>query len=48
MLARYLRQDTIRTLELHPSVTAREIATALELLADLDGFGVREGILIEC
>jgi sugar phosphate isomerase/epimerase len=46
MLARYLREDTLRTLELHPSVTAREIGEALELLADLEQFGVREGILV--
>jgi sugar phosphate isomerase/epimerase len=48
MLARYLRDDTLRTLELHPSVTASEISWALELLQDLGAFGVREGILIEC
>jgi sugar phosphate isomerase/epimerase len=47
MLARYLRDDTIRTLELHPSVTASEISQALDLLADLPAFGVREGILVE-
>jgi sugar phosphate isomerase/epimerase len=47
MLARYLRADTIRTLELHPSVTASEISQGLELLADLEAFGVSEGILVE-
>ena len=47
MLGRYLREDTIRTLELHPSVTASEISQALDLLADLEVFGVREGILVE-
>jgi hypothetical protein len=47
MLARYLRADTIRTLELHPSVTASEISQALDVLADLEAFGVSEGILVE-
>jgi sugar phosphate isomerase/epimerase len=47
MLARYLRADTIRTLELHPSVTASEISQALDVLADLEAFGIREGILVE-
>ena len=47
MLRRYLAEDTLRTLELHPNVTADEIARALELLGDLGGYGVREGILIE-
>ena len=47
MLARYLRPDTIRTLELSPSVMASQISWALDLLEPLDAFGVREGILIE-
>jgi sugar phosphate isomerase/epimerase len=47
MLARYLREDTIRTLELHPNATASEISHALDLLGDLNVFGVREGILVE-
>ena len=47
ILARYLRPDTLRTLELHPSVTASEISQALDLLAGFDAYGVREGILIE-
>ncbi len=48
MLARYLTDPaTIRTLELHRSVTASEISRALELLEPLAAFGVREGILVE-
>jgi sugar phosphate isomerase/epimerase len=47
MLARYLRPETIRTLELHRSVTAAEISQALDLLEPLEVFGVREGILVE-
>jgi len=47
MLARYLLPDTIRTLELHRSVTATEITQALDLLEPLGVFGVREGILVE-
>jgi sugar phosphate isomerase/epimerase len=47
MLARYLRPDTIRTLELTSSVTTAQIAQALDLLAGFDAFGVREGILLE-
>jgi sugar phosphate isomerase/epimerase len=47
MLAAYLREDTIRTLELHPSVTTTEISQALDLLLDLNVFGVREGILVQ-
>ncbi|MGI9149737.1 MAG: hypothetical protein ACR2IK_24850, partial [Chloroflexota bacterium] len=47
MLARYLLPDTIRTLELHRTVTAAEISQALELLEPLGVFGVREGILVE-
>jgi len=47
MLARYLRPDTIRTLELHATVTAAQITEALALLEPLGSFGVREGILVE-
>lgn len=47
MLGRYLRPDTIRTLELHRVVTAAEISRALDLLQPLEVFGVREGILVE-
>jgi sugar phosphate isomerase/epimerase len=47
MLARYLKPDTLRTLELHRSVTAVEIGQALDLLEPLGVFGVREGILVE-
>jgi sugar phosphate isomerase/epimerase len=47
MLARYLRPQTLKTLELHRVVTASEITRALDLLATYDTFGVREGILIE-
>jgi len=46
MLGRYLRPDTIRTLELSRSVTAAEICHALEVLEPLNVFGVAEGILI--
>jgi hypothetical protein len=35
MLARYLRPSTIKTLELHPSVTAEQIAEALRLLGGI-------------
>jgi sugar phosphate isomerase/epimerase len=47
MLGRYLRLDTIRTLELHRSVVATDISRALDLLEPLEVFGVREGILVE-
>jgi hypothetical protein len=47
MLGRYLRPETIRTLELHRIVTAAEISQALDLLEPLEVFGVREGILVE-
>jgi len=47
MLGRYLRPDTLRTLELHRSVTATEITSALDLLEPLGVFGIREGILVE-
>ena len=46
MLARYLRPDTIRTLELNRMVTAAEINQGLDLLEPLGAFGVREGILV--
>jgi sugar phosphate isomerase/epimerase len=47
MLARYLRPETIRTLELHPSATAAQIVHALDLLEPIPAYGVREGILVE-
>jgi sugar phosphate isomerase/epimerase len=47
MLARYLLPRTVRTLELHRSVTTQEITQALDLLEPLETFGVREGILVE-
>ncbi len=47
MLGRYLRPDTVRTLELHRVVTPAEISQALDLLEPLGVFGVREGILVE-
>jgi sugar phosphate isomerase/epimerase len=47
MLARYLRPETIRTLELHRTVAATDISRALDLLEPLEVFGVREGILVE-
>jgi sugar phosphate isomerase/epimerase len=46
MLARYLREDTIRTLELTRMVTPGQITRALDVLEPLDVFGVREGILV--
>jgi sugar phosphate isomerase/epimerase len=47
MLGRYLRPNTIRTLELHRTVAATDISRALDLLEPLEVFGVREGILVE-
>jgi sugar phosphate isomerase/epimerase len=47
MLARYLRPETLKTLELNPSVSASQISWGLDLLEQWDVFGVREGILIE-
>ena len=47
MLGRYLRPDTIRTLELHRTVATADISRALDLLEPLEVFGVREGILVE-
>ena len=47
MLARYLRPETIRTLELSRMVSAAEISQALDVLEPLEVFGVREGILVE-
>jgi sugar phosphate isomerase/epimerase len=47
MLARYLRPDAIKTLELHRVVTSPEISHALDVLEPYEAFGVREGILIE-
>jgi sugar phosphate isomerase/epimerase len=46
MLGRYLRPDTIRTLELNRQVTPTEITYALDLLEPLEVFGIREGILV--
>jgi sugar phosphate isomerase/epimerase len=46
MLGRYLRDDTIRTLELNRSVTAAQITQALDVLEPLGVFGVAEGILV--
>ncbi len=47
MLARYLRPETIRTLELHASCTPAQITQALDLLAAFEEFGVQEGVLVE-
>jgi sugar phosphate isomerase/epimerase len=46
MLGRYLREDTIRTLELSRSVSAAQITHALDVLEPLGVFGVAEGILV--
>ena len=46
MLGRYLRPETVRTLELSRVVTAAEISQALDLLEPLEVFGVREGIMV--
>jgi sugar phosphate isomerase/epimerase len=46
MLGRYLRPDTIRTMELNRSVAASDITWAIEFLESLAVFGIREGILI--
>jgi sugar phosphate isomerase/epimerase len=46
MLARYLREDTIRTLELSRTVTASDITWALDVLEPLGVFGIAEGILV--
>ena len=46
MLARYLRPDTMRTLELHRVVTAAQITQALDILEPFGVFGVAEGILV--
>jgi sugar phosphate isomerase/epimerase len=46
MLARYLKADTIRTLEMHRIVTAAQITQALDILEPLGVFGVAEGILV--
>jgi len=46
MLGRYLMPDTLRTLELHRSVTAAQITQALDVLEPLRVFGVAEGILV--
>ena len=46
MLARYLKEDTIRTLELSRSVTSSQITYALDVLEPLGVYGIAEGILI--
>jgi sugar phosphate isomerase/epimerase len=46
MLARYLKPDTLRTLELARNVTAAQITQALDILEPLGVFGVAEGILV--
>jgi len=47
MLAKYLRPETIKTLEIIRTVTAKQISQGLEVLEQDERFGVREGILIE-
>jgi sugar phosphate isomerase/epimerase len=46
MLGRYLREDTLRTLELSRTVTAAQITQALDILEPLGVFGISEGILV--
>jgi hypothetical protein len=46
MLARYLREDTVRTLELSRTVTAQQITQALDVLEPFGVFGIAEGILV--
>ena len=46
MLARYLKPETIRTLELSRSVTSSQITHALDVLEPLGVYGITEGILI--
>jgi sugar phosphate isomerase/epimerase len=46
MLARYLRDDTMRTLELNRATTAQQITQALDVLEPLGAFGIAEGILV--
>jgi hypothetical protein len=46
MLGRYLREGTIRTLELSRTVTAGQITQALDVLEPLGVFGIAEGILV--
>ena len=46
MLGRYLKPETIRTLELSRSVTAAQITHALDVLEPLGVFGIAEGILV--
>jgi hypothetical protein len=46
MLARYLKPDTIRTLELHRTATATQITQALDILEPLGVYGIAEGILV--
>jgi len=47
MLARYLRPEALKTLELSSSVSPNQIGIGLEVLELDERFGVREGILIE-
>jgi hypothetical protein len=46
MLSRYLKSDTMRTLELSRGVTATEITQALDILEPYGVFGISEGILV--
>jgi sugar phosphate isomerase/epimerase len=46
MLARYLKPETMRTLELSRGVTASEITRALDVLEPYGVFGISEGILV--
>jgi sugar phosphate isomerase/epimerase len=46
MLSRYLKSDTMRTLELSRGVTATEITQALDMLEPYGVFGISEGILV--
>jgi sugar phosphate isomerase/epimerase len=46
MLARYLKPDTMRTLELSRHVTASDITHAIDLLEPFGAFGISEGILV--
>lgn len=46
MLGRYLKPDTVRTMELSRSVTAADITHAIDVLEPLGVFGIAEGILV--
>lgn len=46
MLARYLKADTIRTMELSRTVAAAQITAAVDLLESFGVFGIAEGILV--